>query len=330
MNNKEIAQKTVDRMLETINATGKLPWVKPWTNGNRTTVQVLDGYTDITIPVRHWSRSGKPYNGINVWLLNLSGKAGEWVTFNQCKKEGGKVKKGAKGHTILYWQMLRKEDPSEIDPDTGKAKVRTIPLLKYYTVFNVEDDCEGLETKHHPEPQTIRIPQYHNEPVPGIEEAEYNDAAEAIIAGYVARCKTLTLDCKGHSTEAYYAPYLDKVVVPNITQYKDIPEYYSTLFHELGHSTGHASRLNRFSGKDANAAFGSESYSREELVAEITAATILNELGLESGNTFRNSAAYVKSWASHIKEDPMMFVTAASRAEAAVSLILTGPEPAAC
>lgn len=323
MNNKEIAQKTVDRMLDTINNTGKLPWVKPWTNGGRTSVQILDGYVDVAIPVRHWSRTGKAYKGMNIWLLNTTGKSGEWVTFNQCKKEGGSVKKGAKGSTILYWQMLKKEDPNDIDPATGKAKVKTIPLLKYYTVFNVKDDTD-LEEKHSPAPETIRIPQYHSEPVPGLEDADYNEAAEAIIAGYVERCKTLTLDCVGHSTEAYYAPYLDKVVVPNITQFDAVPEYYSTLFHELGHSTGHASRLNRFSGRDANAAFGSESYSREELVAEITAASILNELGLESGNSFRNSAAYVKGWSEHIKDDPMMFVTAASRAEAAVDLILHG------
>lgn len=328
MNNKEIAQKTVDRMLDIINNTGRLPWVQPWTNGSRATVQILDGYTDITIPARHWSRAGKAYKGINIWLLNLSGKRGEWVTFKQCQNDGGKVKKGAKGQTILYWQMLRKEDPNDIDPDTGRPKVKTIPLLKYYTVFNVEADCEGLKTKHHPEPEVIRIPQYHSEPVEGLDEADYNTAAEAIIAGYIDRCQTLQLDCKGNSNEAYYAPYLDKIVVPNITQYQQPAEYYSTLFHELGHSTGHSSRLNRFTGSAACAAFGSESYSREELVAEITAATILNELGLESGNTLRNSAAYVKSWASHIKEDPMMFVTAAGKAEKAVDLILgTAAQP---
>jgi len=329
MNNKELAQKTVDRMIETINTTGYLPWTKPWTNGSRSSVQILDGYTDITIPARHWSRAGKVYRGINIWLLNLSGKRGEWITFKQCQSEGGKIKKGAKGQTILYWQMLKKEDPNDIDPDTGKAKIKTIPLLKYYTVFNVETDTEGLETKHHPDPEIIRIPQYHYAPVEGLDEADYHSAAEAIIAGYVARCQTLQLDCKGRSNEAYYAPYLDKVVVPNITQYDEPAEYYSTLFHELGHSTGHASRLNRFTGDAAAAAFGSESYSREELVAEITAASILNELGLESGNTFRNSAAYVKSWSEHIKNDPMMFVTACGKAEKAVDLILgTSAQPA--
>ena len=326
MNNQEIARKTVDRMLETINANGVLPWVKPWTNGGRASVRVIDGYTEVTIPVRHWSRSGKPYRGMNVWLLSVGGKSGEWVTFNQCKKEGGHVNKGAKGHTICYWQMLKKET-DELD-DNGNKKIKVIPMLKTYTVFNVKDDTD-LEEKHSPDPEVIRMEQWHYEPVEGIDEADYNPAAEAIIAGYLQRSTGLTLDCKGHSNRAYYAPYLDKVVVPNITQYEATPEYYSTLFHELGHSTGHVSRLNRFSGENANAAFGSESYSREELVAEITAAAILNELGMETGNSFRNSAAYVKSWASHIKEDPMMFISAASKAEKAIDLILYGT-PTTC
>ncbi len=319
MNNNEIAKKVVDRMLETIKAEGVLPWAKPWKNG-RESVKVLDGYTEITIPVQHWSRSGKPYQGINPLLLDFYGKRGEMITFNQCKAEGGKVKKGAKSAPILFWNQIRKET-DEVD-ENGKKIVITIPVLKMYSVFSVEDDCEGLEVKHHPEPQTMRIPRYHTEPVEGIDPAAYNPAAEAIIADYVKRCQTLQLDREGNSNRAYYSPALDQVVVPNVTQFQQVEEFYSTLFHELGHSTGHASRLNRFSGKDAAAAFGDESYSREELVAEITAASILSALGLESGNSFRNSAAYVKHWSEHIADDPMMFVTAAGRADKAIALIL--------
>ena len=329
MNNNEIAKRVVDRVLETINAEGTLPWTKPWKD-RQNSVRVIDGYTEITVPVRFWSRSGKPYQGINVLLLAMSGHTGEFITFAQAKAEGGKVKKGAESHQILYWNMIRKET-DELD-DEGKKIVKTIPILKYYTVFSL-DDVEGLEPKHHPDPEVIRIPQWHYEPIDGADEIDpesYDKTAEYIIAGYLSRCKTLRLDREGVSDRAYYSPLLDQVVVPKVTQFQEVAEYYSTLFHELGHSTGHASRLNRFSGKDANAAFGSESYSREELVAEITAASILTTLGMETGNSFRNSAAYVKNWASHIKEDPMMFVTAASRAEAAVSLILTGPEPASC
>lgn len=327
MTNKEIAQKTVDRMVELIDKTGYLPWTKPWSDQPATT-RVDDGYTEIVVPVRHWSRAGRAYSGINILTLNCSGLSGEWITFNQCRAEGGRVKKGAKGKDILYWNMLHKEDPNDIDPDTGKPRVKTIPLLKGFTVFNVEHDCEGLEVKHHPKPIVIRTPKYHYEPVAGIDESSYNPAAEAVLAGYLSRAQGLTLDRNSTGDRAFYSPFLDSVTVPSIKMYSDVAEFYSTLFHELGHSTGHSSRLNRFSGKDACAAFGSESYSREELVAEITAASILTTLGLESGNSFRNSAAYVKSWSEHIKSDPMMFVTAAGRAEKAIDLILgTSAQP---
>lgn len=320
MNNQEIAKKVVDRMLETIAKEGVLPWTKPWTTGGKKSVRVLDGYTEVTIPVTHWSRTGKPYQGINPMLLNLSGKRGEMITFNQCKAEGGRIKKGAKSAVILFWNMIIKET-DELDDDGNKKKIK-IPVLKTYNVFSVEDDCEGLEVKHHPDPQTVRFPNWHFEPVDGIDPANYDPAAEAVISGYLGRAAGLRLDREGNSDSAYYSPALDQVVVPNITQFSEACEFYSTLFHELGHSTGHKSRLDRFSGKDAAAAFGDESYSREELVAEITAASILSTLGLESGNSFRNSAAYVQHWSEHIANDPMMFVTAAGRAEKAIGLIL--------
>jgi antirestriction protein ArdC len=316
MKNQEIAQRIVDRMLDAMRDGGKLPWVKPWTD--RDSVRVLDGYTEISVPVHCWSRSGKPYKGINQWLLS-GGPEGEYITFNQANAEGGHIRKGAHGHTIVYWQMIRRET-GDLDAN-GNPVVKLLPMLKYYTVFSLSD-VEGLEPKHHPEPETIRIPHYHTEAVEGIDESEYDAAAEDIIARYAADQHLAALDCKGNSSRAYYSPSLDSVTVPCIRQYADKAEYYSTLFHELGHSTGHASRLNRFSGDGKIAAFGDEAYSREELVAEITAASILSTLGMESGNTFRNSAAYVQSWSEHIKADPMMFVTAAGRAEKAIGMIL--------
>jgi len=320
MNNKEIAQRIVDRMLDAINAGEPLPWTKPWSTKGRS-IKVTDEATTITVPVEHWSRSGKPYQGVNILLLNLLGKSGEMITFNQCKAEGGRIRKGAKAATIVYWNMVRKET-EELD-DEGNKKVTIIPVLKTYNVFSVEADCEGIEPKHKPEPMTVTIPtKWHFENVNGIDESAYNPAAESVIAGYLARSNGLKLDRNCNSDRAFYRPSAHSVTVPNISQFNQVEEFYSTLFHELGHSTGHASLLNRFSGKDAVAAFGSESYSREELVAEITAASVLNTLGLESGNSFRNSAAYVKGWSEKIKNDPMMFITAAGRAEKALALIL--------
>ena len=201
MNNNEIAKKVVDRMLETIEKEGVLPWAKPWTTGTRS-VEVIDGYTTVTVPVQHWSRSGRPYQGINNLLLNMAGKHGEMITFNQCKAEGGRIKKGAKSAVIVV----------------------TIPVLKTYNVFSVETDVEGLEPKHSPAPQVITIPLTHLEPVAGIDESAYDAAAEAIIADYVARAQTLRLDRLGSSDRAYYSPVTDSVVVPNVTQFSRIEE----------------------------------------------------------------------------------------------------------
>lgn len=329
MNNKEIAQRVVDRMLDMMNTSNTcLPWVKPWSpNIQKPVVRVHDGVTEMVIPVRFWRRNGSPYQGVNTLLLSLSGKTGEFITGNQAIKEGGKIKKGAKSVPVVYWNMLRKEDPNDIDPDTGKPKVKTIPLLKYYNVFSL-DDIEGLKPKHNPDPVVIKFDRWHYEPVEG-DPVKLDPAAEAIVASYLSRSGGLRLERDGVSDRAFYSPMEDKVVVPHVEQFKELAEFYSTLFHELGHSTGHSSRLNRLSGPDKIAAWGDENYSKEELVAEITAASILTTLGLESGNSFRNSTAYVQGWAAEIKSDPMKFVSAAGKAEKAIDLILgTSAQPA--
>ena len=313
MNNKEVAQKVVDRIVAMIEEGKPLPWVKPW-NRKAHTVTVIDGVKTITLQPTAWNRQGKPYRGANTYLPN-----GEYITFKQCEAEHGKVKKGAKGWPVVYWNF---KEYKEHNDDTGEDEVKRIPILKYYTVFSV-DDCEGIEQKHHPEPQTISFPITHTEVVDDDGETDLNPTAEAIVADYIARAGNgFTVKRDNYTTRAYYRPSADYVEVPTRSQFTDIAEYYSTLFHELGHSTGHKTRLNRFTGEAACAMFGSESYSREELVAESCAASILNAIGLENDNSFRNSAAYIKSWSESIKADPLMYVTAATRAQAAFDLIL--------
>jgi antirestriction protein ArdC len=214
-----------------------------------------------------------------------------------------------------------KKTTDELD-ENGEKIIKLIPTLKYYNVFSVED-VEGIEPKHQPDPIVITIPRWHYETEDvEIDESLYNPAAESIIADYIKRAGTLTLDRDGTSNEAYYQPALDHVVTPNITQFSDHAEFYSTLFHELGHSTGHSSRLNRFTGKAANAAFGSQEYSKEELVAEIGAAALVNHVGLETSHSLRNSAAYVQNWLQVLKDDKRFIVSAAGKAEKAVNLIL--------
>lgn len=321
MNNKQIAQKVVEKIVAMIETGKSLPWVKPW-GRKPATVTILDGIKTVTVNPAAWNRkTGKQYRGANTYL-----PVGEYVTWTQCVEAGGSVRKGATGWPVVYWNFTKK---TETDPDTGEEKEITIPVLKYYTVFNIKD-C-GLEQKHHPEPITITIQTTHEEPITG---SDLDTSAEAVVSDYVRRAGNgFSVKRDAISDRAYYSPALDYVRVPMREQFDSRGEFYSTLFHELGHSTGHSTRLNRFTGKAACAAFGSEEYTREELVAESTAATILNALGMEDANTFRNSAAYIKSWASHIKADPMMYITATTRAQAAVDMILgtasdAEPDPA--
>lgn len=313
MNNKDVAKKVVERICEIIETEGFLPWVKPW-GRKPNTVEVVDGYKTVTIQPCAWNRRGVEYKGANTYL-----PVGEYITFAQCKAEGGSVKKGAKGFPVVYWNFYKKTKHND---DTGEDEQVVIPILKYYTVFRVED-CDGIKQKHHPEARTITVPITHLETVDDGDSDTRNETAEAVIADYVSRAGNgFRINKDKMSNEAFYSPALDYVTVPMRSQYRAESEYYSTLFHELGHSTGHSTRLNRFSGAGKVAAWGDENYAKEELVAESTAASILNALGMEEGNTLRNSAAYIKGWAEAIKKDPLMYVSAAQKAQAAVDLIL--------
>lgn len=309
MTNKEVAEMVVNRMLKVITEEGTLPWSKPWGKGR--VIEVVDGYTEIELPVRAWSRnSGKQYRGVNTYL-----PVDEYATWNRIKAEGGKVLNWDEKWPIVFWEMRK----GKRTKDDGTEEEYVYPYLKYYTVYRISNTTLGQA--QNPEPEKLRIPKTHTEMVGGGKIAK-NKVAEDVVLDYAERTK-LKIIRDRISDSAYYSPKDDSVTVPLMEQFIDSPEYYSTLFHELTHSTGHDSRLGRLR-ENRISFWGDQNYSREELVAEIGAATILNTLGLESANSFRNSAAYVKSWASHIKDDPMMYVTAMTRAEKAVDLILGG------
>ncbi len=181
--------------------------------------------------------------------------------------------------------------------------MKKIPLLKYYSVFHISQ-CEGMR------PRLVASDVPHS-------ELEPDDRAEQIIADYVKRSGvTLRME---RSDRAFYRPSTDTIVIPDMGQFVDVAEYYSTLFHETVHSTGHPSRLNRITD---TAMFGSESYSKEELTAELGSAYLMNTVGLESPASFCNSAAYIQGWLSALKNDKRFIVSAASKAEKATQLIL--------
>lgn len=238
--------------------------------------------------------SKKPYSLLNQMLLKHEG---EYATFKQWSELGGKIRKGEKSEIVVFWKIFEKEEIN----DKGEKEKVAIPLLRYINVFHISQ-VEGVEP----------LKQPFNEVTP-IEEAD------KIIIDYVTR-EHITFEEKA-SDKAFYSPSRDCVVVPMKEQYKHINEYYSTTFHELTHSTGHPSRLDRLK-TGAVAAFGSETYSKEELVAEIGSATILNTLGIETAKTFRNSAAYIQNWLHVLQNDNKFIVSAASKAEKAVAYIL--------
>lgn len=199
---------------------------------------------------------------------------------------------------VVFWKIFEKE---ETNPDTGEKEVKKIPMLRYYNVFHISqvDDVEPLT-----------MPFKEVEPI---------EEADKIITMYVEREHIDFEECA--SNKAFYSPSNDRVVVPMKEQYQNINEYYSTTFHELTHSTGHKNRLDRLES-GAIASFGSETYSKEELVAEIGSASIMNLLGIETPQTFKNSTAYIQSWLKVLRSDNKFIVSASSKAEKAVNYIM--------
>lgn len=242
--------------------------------------------------------SKKPYSLINQLLLEYPT---EYATIKQWNSIGGKVKRGSKAEFVIFWKVHeyieRNEDGEEIK--------RAVPLLRYIPVFSI-NDIEGVEP--------LDRPTREHEPI-----AE----AEKIKNDYIRREGILFEECI--TDEAYYSPSRDLVHVPNKEQYERIEAYYSTLYHELIHSTGSVKRLSRLDNT-ANSHFGSESYSKEELVAEIGSAMILNIIGIETAKSFKNSSAYIQSWLGVLKNDNKFIVSASARAEKAVEYLLHGKQ----
>lgn len=268
-----VVTKRVVELLEK----GVIPWRQPWTGKLR-------------FPV-NWVTK-KAYRGVNLWIL----PPGEYATFRQIQEAGGRVKKGEKSHIVVFWNWIEKEDE-----ETGELV--KIPFLKYYNVFEINTQCEGLESK-------FKAETFDHDPI---------EAAEKIVRGY-ADCPEIRFE----SGRAYYHKVLDFISVPPLEDFKNPHEYYCTLFHEMVHSTGHPSRLNR-QGIASPAAYGDEAYSKEELVAEMGAAMLCGVCGIEN-STIENSAAYIGGWLRKLKDDKRLVVHAAAQAQKAADYIL-GVQP---
>ncbi|WP_046176230.1 ArdC family protein [Domibacillus indicus] len=268
-----IYRMVTDRIIEQLEK-GVVPWRRPWKNG-------------ATV---NWV-SQKPYRGINSLLL----EPGEYATFKQIREAGGKVRKGEKGHIVVFWKWTERENE-----ETGEKE--QIPLLRYYKVFHVIKQAEGLQSKRDKE-------TFDHNPI---------ESAQQIVDGYAD-----SPVIHHQSGRAVYFPKLDRVSVPPLEDYREAEEYYSVLLHELIHSTGHQKRLARKGITQSSVSFGDEVYSKEELVAEIGAAMLCGVAGIENA-TIENSASYIQSWLRALKEDSKLIVYAAAQAQKAADYIQSG------
>lgn len=294
VNRGDVYQIVTDRVITLLEA-GTVPWRKPWVGG------------DAQFPVN--LASGKRYRGINVWMLGMAGYSSPyWVSYKQCQARGGQVRKGEKSSIATFWKRL------ELDDKENAGKKRFVPMLRYYNVFNVSQ-CDGLE---YPKPAAVAVSEF-----------EAIAAAEAIVAAMPSRPEITHKEAR-----AYYQRATDRVNMPAKESFSKPAEYYSTLFHELTHATGHESRLARLAND--NAQFGSSTYAKEELLAEMGASYLNATAGILHG-VIDNSAAYIASWLEKLRNDRKLVVSAAAAAQRATDYILgksfepaaVEPEPAA-
>ena len=253
------------------------------------------------------------YRGINVFILHttkmMKGYTSNfWVTYKQAQAMNGTVKKGEKGTTIVFWKVgapIR-----EFDEATQRTVTRRPFMLRYYTVFNL-DQTENVDLT-----RAMKMEQDEMD-----SELVYNppiDEAEAIVATYFARDDAPKLVERAMSDAPYYIPSMDEIHVPLRGQANSPEDWYYILNHEIAHSTGHASRLNR----KGIGEFSHGSYGKEELVAEMTNAFLCAESGIANRETDRNNAAYIQSWLTQLRADNTLVIQAASAAQKALDYIL--------
>jgi antirestriction protein ArdC len=260
---------------------GTVPWQKPWL-----------GVQNIV--------SRKPYRGINALMLGSSNfQSPYWVSFKQALDLGGHVKKGEKSTPVIYYKFLDKRDEAGNVVCRSNGKPVQIPMVRWSNVFNL-DQTEGIE------PPQIATTQH---PIPTDRRA----------ADIVANAKLCPIHHTGFA--ALYSPRDDVIRMPAQSAFPRYEDYYHTLYHEMTHATGHASRLDR-EGITMPVQFGSERYSKEELIAELGASFLSNHAGTLDQVLFENSASYLHSWIRKFEDDPRLIISAASQAQRSSDFIM--------
>lgn len=291
-----VQRNIISQLKEAIKNGTCVPWEKPWIG--------TDGAKNY---ITH-----KSYRGINTLLLPIEG---EYITFRQIKKlqmekkySNIKLKKGSKSYMVVFWKFYsddkNDDDNVNITEITNDDNEKKAPIFRYYRVFHISS-VEGLNP-HDDIMQSINA------------NINTDEEAEKIIDRY---SHEVPINKVFGGNSSFYDSFVDEITVPDPKQFKEISEFYSTVFHEMVHSTGHEGRLSRFN-KDANQfIFGSNSYSKEELVAEIGASMLMAQLGLSNKNTNKNSVAYLESWLNAIENDVTLITFAAQQAQKAVDFI---------
>ena len=261
---------------------GAAPWVKPWsaTPGANTPCNAV---------------TNRPYSGCNVILLWMAQSAGyrtpRYLTFKQAVELGGHVRKGEHGMRVYFVKQLQVRE----NATDGESEMRVVPMMREYTVFNV-DQCENLPDR------VLRM---------GEIKRRNPDQRDAEIDDFLA-CSGATI--REGAGEAYYRLGDDFISMPRFAAFRSAAHFYGVAFHELGHWTGHRSRLDR----DLRSRFGERAYAAEELVAELCAAFLAAEFSLDGD---LRHAGYIQSWIGLLKADSRAFFTACSKAQAAADYL---------
>ena len=277
MNKQEVTDLVTERIIAALEA-GTVPWRKPWTASPASFPTSLS--------------SGKPYRGVNVLILDsvaMSAGYGHnlWATFKQVKAMGGSVLKGEKATPIVLWKPVEKIN------DAGEEE--SFMLLRYYNVFNIAQTDLEVPAKYLVEREPVAIAD-------GVARALAYPGGPEVVHRFQDR--------------AFYTAKNDRITLPEVEQFTSESAFAETALHEVTHSTGHSSRLDRLE----EGRFGCESYAKEELVAEIGAAMLATHLGLDI--SWDQTAAYVGSWLKALKDDRSMIVSTAQAAQKAVDVVL--------
>ena len=306
-NQTEIFAKINDLVIEGLTKDG-LNWFKPWKGGQA------------NAPYNYSTK--RYYNGFNIFMLNCIMKSegyehNQWLTFKQAKTLGGNVIKGSTSSEVYFWQI------GYLDKATGKfvhpTKVKSIDTnerladgrLRYHKTFNVKmyrvfnvAQCEGIQADKLEDDVQV--------------EHETIEVAESLVKQYVEKQGGFKIT--HGQAGAYYNPGKDFVNMPHLETFVDADSYYKVLFHELAHSTGHKSRLNRKTLTEV-AFWGDNTYAKEELVAEISAMYLVGLLGLDPKDNDSNSQAYIQGWCKHLKDEPTECVYAMQQATKVVEYL---------